>query len=321
MFVKVYSRKSIIESIFLYEKLKSYRKVAFKTGISKSTIHRWCTKFHFMFAIHKSKTKKKTRSRKFKDLCNHIKHVFSIEEKLRFLSLQSIRDAVSKHFQYKDLPHLSTIHRCIKKSGISRRRFANIVVVKGNNNLQGKIDTFKTAIRDVQDDAIMCIDETGFSNHSNAFYGYFQRGKTPISITQTKREKMSSIVAITKNGVVASQVQEKPYNKDSFLAFLKDKVLPTIPIEVKYLLMDNVSFHHNKEVISLLDKNCIKPLFIPPYSPQFNPIEEFFSVVKSQFRKQYHASGVFKDAVKHTLNGLSIYKGLANYYIHMRRML
>ena len=51
--------------------------------------------------------------------------------------------------------------------------------------------------------------------------------------------------------------------------------LPTI----KYILMDNISFHKSVQIRTLLKSHQLIPIFIPPYSPSFDPIEEFFSVI------------------------------------------
>jgi transposase len=47
--------------------------------------------------------------------------------------------------------------------------------------------------------------------------------------------------------------------------------------------MDNCAFHHRRDVIGLLDFLTISHQFLPPYSPQLNPIEEYFSCSKSKF--------------------------------------
>ena len=49
--------------------------------------------------------------------------------------------------------------------------------------------------------------------------------------------------------------------------------------------MDNVSFHKSKDVIDIIDKTTNEAIFIPPYSPELNPIEEVFSVLKRNIAK------------------------------------
>ena len=49
--------------------------------------------------------------------------------------------------------------------------------------------------------------------------------------------------------------------------------------------MDNVSFYKTKDVLDSFNKRKLTPLFIPPYTPECNPIENIFSVVKNTYRK------------------------------------
>jgi hypothetical protein len=56
----------------------------------------------------------------------------------------------------------------------------------------------------------------------------------------------------------------------------------------------DVSFHHSKESMAIFEKRLWKPLFIPPYSPWFNPIENIFGWVKTAYRKDPNISKAFE---------------------------
>ena len=51
-------------------------------------------------------------------------------------------------------------------------------------------------------------------------------------------------------------------------------------------MCDNVSFHKSEKVINLIKETKNHPLFIPPYSPDLNPIENVFSIFKSKLQKK-----------------------------------
>jgi transposase len=55
------------------------------------------------------------------------------------------------------------------------------------------------------------------------------------------------------------------------------------------LVMDNVSFHHSERVKQLCSDAGVKLLYLPPYSPDFNPIEEFFAELKAYIKKAWPA--------------------------------
>ena len=80
-------------------------------------------------------------------------------------------------------------------------------------------------------------------------------------------------------GVVALETKDGSYNTKSFAAFVER--LP----RNRTVLLDNVSFHKSKSVRSVANERNIKLVFIPPYSPWFNPIELAFGQAKSLYRK------------------------------------
>jgi transposase len=53
------------------------------------------------------------------------------------------------------------------------------------------------------------------------------------------------------------------------------------------LIMDNASFHHTERIIELCSNAGVKLLYLPPYSPDLNPIEEFFAELKAFVRRNW----------------------------------
>jgi transposase len=83
-----------------------------------------------------------------------------------------------------------------------------------------------------------------------------------------------------RRGVVASMVVKGSINSASFASFVGS--LDAAPGSVA--ILDNVSFHKSAVVRDAAARKGIKFLFIPPYSPDFNPIEGTFSVLKAALR-------------------------------------
>ena len=80
--------------------------------------------------------------------------------------------------------------------------------------------------------------------------------------------------------------------------------------------MDNVSFHKSKRIKELIEGSNNKILFIPPYSPDFNPIEEVFSEMKAFIRKYVNPLTINKD-IHELLKKFSKMKiNLEGYYKH-----
>lgn len=67
--------------------------------------------------------------------------------------------------------------------------------------------------------------------------------------------------------------------------------------------MDNVSFHHSHKVQQTIREKEWECLFVPPYSPVFNPIEGVFSIVKRHYQKCLHIQDSFKQVTSCQIKG------------------
>lgn len=74
-------------------------------------------------------------------------------------------------------------------------------------------------------------------------------------------------------------------NTEVFRAYVADVLVPTLR-EGDIVVMDNLSAHKNKETLAIIEQAGAEPLFLPPYSPDLNPIEMMWSKVKSILRSE-----------------------------------
>lgn len=72
---------------------------------------------------------------------------------------------------------------------------------------------------------------------------------------------------------------------ERFAEYLKTKLIPTLS-KTDVIVMDNMRSHHAKIVKQVLDESEIKYLYLPPYSPDLNPIEKMWSKLKAYLRKE-----------------------------------
>jgi transposase len=314
MYKKTYKPKEVINALNVYQNVKSFRKASVQCGISKSTIQRWSVSLKHIFK-RKSKSNKRKRIPKYNNLLQNVTSLFT-SDILKFTSIKEIQNSL-KEFYPNKIPSISRIHRCLKQAKVSRRRFMNTKVCNANpQRLSDLYKSFSEQLEILKDNEILCIDETAFCNFNNQHYGYFNKGRTPLQQRVSKRERTSLIACIhPHNGLVAFSQQEKPFNSETFQLFLKNLIL-TLPDGVKAIIMDNIAFHRSKKVIEILDSKGIKPLFIPPYSPRCNPIEEVFSWMKRVFRNQ--DSGSLKFRIEKTIEKTKLYKEMLPYYKHTR---
>ncbi len=95
---------------------------------------------------------------------------------------------------------------------------------------------------------------------------------------------LTFVAGLRSDRIVAPCVFDQPINTASFLAWIKQALVPTLsPGDV--VVMDNLSSHKNAEVRAALRAVGAKLFFLPAYSPDLNPIEQVFSKLKTLLRK------------------------------------
>jgi transposase len=106
------------------------------------------------------------------------------------------------------------------------------------------------------------------------------KGKAPFGRWKT----MTFIAALRPGGIGAPCLFDGPINGESFLAYVREVLVPTLrPGEV--VIMDNLGSHRGKAVRHAIRRAGAKLLFLPKYSPGLNPIEQVFSKLKHMLRK------------------------------------
>ncbi|MFM7538809.1 MAG: IS630 family transposase [Planctomycetota bacterium] len=131
---------------------------------------------------------------------------------------------------------------------------------------------------------LIFIDETWFSTAMARSRGYAPRGKRPVSRVPHGHWKTTTFVGgLTKSGIVAPMPLDGPINSDSFKAYVEQVLAPEIRTG-DLVIMDNLSSHKTAQVRQALREKGIRVKYLPPYSPDLNPIENAFSKFKSMVR-------------------------------------
>ena len=139
-------------------------------------------------------------------------------------------------------------------------------------------------------DKFVWLDETGSDGRDHIrTYGYAIRGMRPVSHRFLSRgRRTNAIAAMSQDGVIALELVSGSVNGDTFFNFVSSSLIPMMmPFNgvnsQSVLIMDNCSVHYVSEVKRLLQQAGIVTLYLPPYSPDFNPAEAF-SYVKGYLK-------------------------------------
>jgi len=128
------------------------------------------------------------------------------------------------------------------------------------------------------------LDESGVTTQMTRRYGRAPRGErvqegAPAGHWRT----LTLLGALTLGGLRAPMTIESPTDGDVFLAYLEQVLCPQLqPGQV--VIMDNLSAHKVAGVRSLIEARGAQLLYLPPYSPDFNPIEQAWSKLKEILR-------------------------------------
>ena len=139
-------------------------------------------------------------------------------------------------------------------------------------------------------DLIVSIDETSINGSIHGAYGWGPKGGTREIASLRLQDKLSIIAAIFSDGHWVLRMSRCNTNSNVFIEFV-DELRKFINSKDYYkdktilLLIDNASYHKTKPVVEKLRWISRLIIFIPPYSPQFNPIELFFAALKAKIRR------------------------------------
>jgi transposase len=132
---------------------------------------------------------------------------------------------------------------------------------------------------------LVFIDETWAKTNMTRLRGWCTRGqrllgKTPHGHWNT----LTFIASLRADKITAPCVFDGPINGASFLEYIEQFLVPTLS-EGDIVIMDNLGSHKAYAVRHALRKVGAKLFFLPPYSPDLNPIEQVFSKLKTLLRK------------------------------------
>jgi transposase len=115
--------------------------------------------------------------------------------------------------------------------------------------------------------------------------GRCQRGKRLVAkVPQGRWRTLTFLAALRCNRIEAPCVIDGPINGASFLAYVEQVLLPTLSLG-DIVIMDNLGSHKRQAIRRLIRAAGAKLFFLPPYSPDLNPIEQVFAKLKTLLRK------------------------------------
>ena len=134
-------------------------------------------------------------------------------------------------------------------------------------------------------DRLVFIDETGASTKMARLYGRSKRGsRCRSAIPHGHWLTTTFTAALRRTALTAPMTLDGPMNAVAFRAYAEQVLAPTLaPGDI--VVMDNLSAHKGAPVRAAIESRGAILILLPPYSPDFNPIENAFAKFKSLLRK------------------------------------
>ena len=168
---------------------------------------------------------------------------------------------------------------------------------------------------DLDPERLIFIDETWLNTKMARLRGRALRGeRLRAGVPHGHWRTTTFIAGLRLSGLEAPMVIDGPVNGEIFLAYVQRVLVPALrPGDI--VIMDNLGSHKGAAVREAIEAAGAELRFLPPYSPDFNPIENAFSKLKALLRKAAaRTRDVLWDAVAHAIDAFTPVE-CANYFI------
>lgn len=183
----------------------------------------------------------------------------------------------------------STISDTLHRTGWSKKA-ARIKAKERNADLR---DDYCHHISEFCSHHLVFVDESGCYNRIGfRRTGWSPLGITPVQISKFHRDKRYQILpAYAQDGIIFSRVFRGSTDESVFEDFIMQLLhhCGRWPEPRSVLVMDNASFHRTKRITQICSEAGVKLVYLPPYSPDLNPIEEFFAELKAFIRRHWQS--------------------------------
>ena len=149
---------------------------------------------------------------------------------------------------------------------------------------------------------LVFVDECGTNTSLNPLYAWSRRGERAYGeAPRNWGSNVTLLASMTREGMGASIAVEGATTKAVFEAYVEEALAPSLrPGQV--VVMDNLSSHKGQRVRELIEGRGCELLFLPPYSPDLNPIERAFAKLKASLRRaQARTFGALIEAIGRAL--------------------
>lgn len=176
------------------------------------------------------------------------------------------------------------VWRGLEKLGITRKKKTLHASEQDRPEVQEERSSFREEVDPIEPKRLVFVDETGVTTAMTPAYGRAPKGERVEASAPASWESVTVIAAIGLDGIRAPLAFPGGTNAAIFQTYVEQALVPALrPGDV--VIFDNLAAHLRPEVTQAIERAGASVLPLPPYSPDFNPIEAMFSKFKECLRR------------------------------------
>ena len=166
-----------------------------------------------------------------------------------------------------------------------------------------QVEAYLEKIKDIPKEKLVYIDETGLQTQMYRQYARSKRGKrVNIRISGKRHARIGLVAALCEDALLAPHTYSGTMKASVFEDWFEEDLLKTLPKD-HVIIMDNAAFHKKEVLYQIAKKYSQELIFLPPYSPEYNPIEHTWSALKRKVAGCVHLYDSVSQALDAVLKG------------------
>jgi len=274
-------RKAAVASV---ENGKVQSKVADYFGISLKTLSNWLRK-----------------SRQTGDLSPAIKSSYKsrkVNRSMLQIQIQREPDSTLSELANQFLTSISNIDYHLRKMKITRKKKTMLYAERNEE----KRASFQAELNQLEPSTLILLDESGINTSVYREYARAERGQRVIGNRRGRKyQRVNLLAAKSGKEIIAPLMVTGTVDTKVFESWVKNCLVPEL-VPGKTILMDNYVIHKSAQTKRLILKAECRILFLPPYSPDLNPIEKIWAILKRHIRTALRTGISLSKAISYAFN-------------------
>jgi transposase len=179
---------------------------------------------------------------------------------------------------------LTTLWRTLRRMGLTRKKKTLRASERDRPDVQTKRARYRRKVRKIEPKRLVFLDETGLATTMTLSYGWARRGERVFGSIPTTWKSTTLIAAVALDGAFAPLAFPGALDRTAFQVYTEEVLAPLLrPGDV--VVLDNLAAHNDAAAALAIKRAGAEVLRLPPYSSDYNPIEEMWSKLKHRLRQ------------------------------------